>query len=1024
MSLIRKRGLSRYILLAILVVTATFLFWPTVEDSNEDIIIYRPNHALNPVGQEEVQDNVEGAIYDNSKKEILKDIFENKNKEKEIIENDIDDVEEVLVDQGRDVNDDSPPEEKEEQEQPVPIPDKVEDDVDTTNEPEDKVHVVFSFGRDYIVPAFVAVNSSLTNSKSPSRLVIHLLVEPMIASRVQSAFSLAFNSVARMGGMYNGVLTTANEVPSSKLQRRGVDGLKMDDINQNEPKSADTLPIINIISYDVTKMPKIKVWQGPNNLNNPLNFARFQLTNIFPDVAKLIYLDPDVVVQGDLTEMWDTHLITNEFALAAVPSTKRETYSKFIIDFETTKVNRNEPYFNAGVMMLNLKRWKETNKDAEIKKWLDLNLERPIYKFGSQPPLLLAFYQDYEKMEGVWNFRHLGHKMDLRKGDIERAKIVHFNGPRKPWGYNAIPQYQAIWTKYYHPDDSTMNLVVWGFESLQDSHYNSVHHTCYTRPSCKEDAARIGVTRSEVHIDAFPNPRKYLPVLQDFVEDMWQMDQIPYMEDGIYPWHFLWVRKQSDLQTRLRALNLQWDKLNPNKQVVNFIPGVHQESYFKDRFCMNTQSFVRRHKDNPAAIAGLLDCFVIPEQSSQLIETASLHKDKVWIGKLASESSGHGIEIYPGVESLKKKDITKTRVIQSYVDKPFLIDSNGGMRKIDLRLYVVVTSLDPLRIYIHPAGQVKVAQAVYNNNYTDEFAHISNKVGSAGRAYDTKDDELRKERQIDEFKFRLTLDDLANMMEPEIWRDAWEKTEDLMVRAVLAFSNKLGCKSLNYPYLCNSAFQLLGVDVVYDQDMQPHLMEINNDPGWNPYFEKRNSLMSTTGGTAEGAQCMFPFTHEGKSYIGECVEPSGDKADNWCYTDKEGHWGYCDETDESAHNLDTLQGVYNAVYGDLLHLTGAISYNTNYETAVRSRYDYLCENGLLPESCRGLDVKEAVIRTANEMENGGNFRLIFPQPTWRAKYLDLVRHYDDNVLNDPGVLPADSVEIWDIIANYFSFDLQ
>jgi hypothetical protein len=29
---------------------------------------------------------------------------------------------------------------------------------------------------------------------------------------------------------------------------------------------------------------------------------------------------------------------------------------------------------------------------------------------------------------------------------------------------------------------------------------------------------------------------------------------------------------------------------------------------------------------------------------------------------------------------------------------------------------------------------------------------------------------------------------------------------------------------------------------VYDKDMNPHLMEINNDPGWNPYYERRRIL--------------------------------------------------------------------------------------------------------------------------------------------------------------------------------------
>eukprot|EP00123_Amoebidium_parasiticum_P018405 comp24193_c2_seq1/m.44374 comp24193_c2_seq1/g.44374 ORF comp24193_c2_seq1/g.44374 comp24193_c2_seq1/m.44374 type:complete len:984 (-) comp24193_c2_seq1:240-3191(-) len=892
----------------------------------------------------------------------------------------------------------------------------------------EKVQVVYAFGRDYIVPAFVAVNSTLANTKHPSRLVIHLLVESMIASRVKKAFTRAFGTVADV------VSSLSDLADESHVQARGGpsdddawgqdDREKVAEFQRHRRALPSIRPRINIMPFDPASVPAIKVWQGPQNLNNPLNFARFQLTSLFPTLEKLIYIDPDVVVQGDLCDMWDGHLKDSRYALAAVPSTRQETYAKFIIDYEATRVDKNEVYFNAGVMVLNLKIWKEKNKDAEIAKWLDLNRQRPIYKFGSQPPLLLAFYRDYEQMDYTWNYRHLGHKVGLPIDKIAQAKILHFNGPRKPWRSNGIEEYKPKWEKYYHPDKDTHDMLVWGFEELQDKYQSYVHQTCYTRPSCREDAQRLGVAPRQIHIDADPNKPKYLPALLDFLNDMWRMEQGPYVSpERTYPWHFLWVRKQSDLQTRLKVLRPQWNAIHPGRHLVNFVPGVQEESYFKDSSCLNVQRFVKRHRSNPAATAGVLDCFVLPNQQNEMMERAKISPDKVWIGKLTDESSGHGIQIYPGIDKLPK-ETTEKRLVQAYVEKPFLVDTQGALRKTDLRLYVVVTSFDPLRVYMHPAGQVKVAQSAYSNNFTNEFAHISNKVGSAGREYDTKDDELRKERQIDEFKFRLTLEDLANMMEPEVWRDAWEKTEDLMVRSVMTFADRLGCKSKKYPHTCGTAFQLLGVDVVYDERMQPYLMEINNDPGWNPYYEKRKMIMSTKGGTANGAACQFPFVHEGKKYIGQCAPATQDRNGLWCYTDGKGSWGFCDPKDESAHNKDGLQRVFNQVYGDLLHLTGAIPHNTDYERAVRARYDQLCQAAELPQACQHQEVREAVIATANEMENGGAFRLIFPQPNWRRKFQSMASHYDDTDLNDPGTLPDGAEAVWDIVTNYFTYDLQ
>lgn len=47
--------------------------------------------------------------------------------------------------------------------------------------------------------------------------------------------------------------------------------------------------------------------------------------------------------------------------IAAAPS-KTEKYAKFIIDNSVAKVDLNEKYFNAGVLMINLRLWKRRNK--------------------------------------------------------------------------------------------------------------------------------------------------------------------------------------------------------------------------------------------------------------------------------------------------------------------------------------------------------------------------------------------------------------------------------------------------------------------------------------------------------------------------------------------------------------------------------------------------------------------------------------------------------------------------------------
>jgi lipopolysaccharide biosynthesis glycosyltransferase len=62
-----------------------------------------------------------------------------------------------------------------------------------------------------------------------------------------------------------------------------------------------------------------QVWQGPQNLVHPLNYARFQLADIYPHLDKILYIDPDVVVQADLADMWDAHLQDGKYVKGSCP---------------------------------------------------------------------------------------------------------------------------------------------------------------------------------------------------------------------------------------------------------------------------------------------------------------------------------------------------------------------------------------------------------------------------------------------------------------------------------------------------------------------------------------------------------------------------------------------------------------------------------------------------------------------------------------------------------------------------------
>jgi len=101
-------------------------------------------------------------------------------------------------------------------------------------------------------------------------------------------------------------------------------------------------------------------------------------------------------------------------------------------------------------------------------------------------------------------------------------------------------------------------------------------------------------------------------------------------------------------------------------------------------------------------------------------ERENTEKMKLWILKPANSSCGRGIKVINKTSHVARKSGT---VICQYIMKPHLI--NGF--KYDLRLYVLITSYDPLTIYLYKEGLVRFATMPYSTKQIkSRFAHLTN----------------------------------------------------------------------------------------------------------------------------------------------------------------------------------------------------------------------------------------------------------------------------------------------------------
>jgi len=295
------------------------------------------------------------------------------------------------------------------------------------------ISLVFAVDHRMLIPLAVAINSTLFHSRNPDRLHIHIMLPRDKPLPKDTDLDSYFKTV--LAGR------------SAKLEVHLVD-----------------------VSHIVAKMRVNFHGYGPSKdyLKSELNYVRFELQSLLPNVSKVIYLDPDVVVQADVEELWETALPHgSKFALAAVQRRRSSHWFgnptfKGMLNFKDPQIAQlfapDELYFNAGVFVANLDKWRELDLSTRMVRWLSINAERNIYQFGSQPPMNMVFYRDYQKLPDEWN-RPMGTSgggdAELKEGRtnddlyVQSGKILHWSGNRKPW-VKGQGRYAKVWHRYIH----------------------------------------------------------------------------------------------------------------------------------------------------------------------------------------------------------------------------------------------------------------------------------------------------------------------------------------------------------------------------------------------------------------------------------------------------------------------------------------------------------------------------------------------------------------------------------------------
>lgn len=168
-------------------------------------------------------------------------------------------------------------------------------------------------------------------------------------------------------------------------------------------------------------------------------YTRFYLAELLPELDKVIYLDDDIIVQQDLADL-DQMLLEDHYCLASADMMAEVTspthMEKLGCDLEKI--------FNAGVMVMNLKKMREDNISDKLIDYIRHGLNY----VGNQDAFNIVFHGNVRYISCLWNLHVMYLKVrsvqqiaayydipDVTEGFdfIKESKIVHFAATPKPW---------------------------------------------------------------------------------------------------------------------------------------------------------------------------------------------------------------------------------------------------------------------------------------------------------------------------------------------------------------------------------------------------------------------------------------------------------------------------------------------------------------------------------------------------------------------------------------------------------------
>ena len=256
----------------------------------------------------------------------------------------------------------------------------------------------------------------------------------------------------------------------------------------------------------------------------------------------------------------------------------------------------------------------------------------------------------------------------------------------------------------------------------------------------------------------------------------------------------------------------------------------------------------------------MCETYSYPEFKSIIARKFSNYKQEkgnLWLIKPKSSSEGRGIHIFNSLEEEKGSFL-----ITKYIENPHLIYG----KKYDFRIYVLITSVNPLSIYIYKQGLVRIASEKYSLNMktlNSQYIHLTNTVVNKGNKDYIFNDSINSEKgnkwSLQAYRYyckKMGID----------FDSIFSNIKDIAVKVILSVYEKLHkgdeVKYNHKNFYHRNYHNLFGFDFILDDKFKVYLLEVNDGPSLSLYDNMDKDIKTKLMADTFNLIGIVPFAHD------------------------------------------------------------------------------------------------------------------------------------------------------------------